>query len=123
VQAVFKLPQKSTTNKQHPQLFSPSMRTVGGSCSNSRPAHGWRDQTPQTLPVLHEAAELAPNEKPLPPASLDAKVEIFFLTCSLWHAGQNTPLTWLALRTNSSNTFPQSSQINSNSGIDSSKKS
>jgi hypothetical protein len=57
---------------------------------------------PQVLPVLHAAAELLPNEKELMPATLDAKVEIFFLTSELPQAGQVTSPPVLALRTNSS---------------------
>jgi hypothetical protein len=45
---------------------------------------------PQTLPVLHEAAELAPSEKEAPPDTLEAKVEIFFLTSVLPQLGHFT---------------------------------
>jgi hypothetical protein len=43
-------------------------------------AHGRSDQVPQTLPVLQLELELLPNEKVLPPESLEAKVEIFLVT-------------------------------------------
>ncbi len=57
------------------------------------------------------------NENELPPDTLEAKVEIFFLMLGLWQAGQTTSLVALALRTNSSNGFPHSAQTNSKIGI------
>jgi hypothetical protein len=67
--------------------------------------------------VLQLDAGALLNENELPPATLEAKVEIFFLTFALWHAGQTTSLTTLALRTSSSNGFPHSAQTNSKIGI------
>jgi hypothetical protein len=57
------------------------------------------------------------NENELPPATFDAKVEIFFLTLALWQTGHTTSLAALALRTSSSNGFPHSAHTNSNIGI------
>jgi hypothetical protein len=73
--------------------------------------------TPQVPPVLHEAAELAPKEKPPPPERREANVDIFLLTCVLPHTGQVTSCTALALRTSSSNGRLQSPHTNSNRGI------
>jgi hypothetical protein len=39
-----------------------------------------QNHPPQTLPVLHEGAELAPNEKEPTPACFEANVDIFFFT-------------------------------------------
>jgi len=60
------------------------------------------DQNPQVLPVLHDADVFAFSEKELPPDTLDAKVEILFLTCWLLHDGQMTLLVSLPLRSSSS---------------------
>jgi hypothetical protein len=57
------------------------------------------------------------NENELPPDTLEAKVEIFFLTFWLLHAGQTTSLAALALRTSSSNGQPHSAHTNSKMGI------
>ena len=72
---------------------------------------------PQVLLVLQEAAELAPNENEAPPEILEAKVEIFFLTCAPPHLGQVTSPTAPALRTSSSKSWSQVVQTNSKSGI------
>jgi len=50
-----------------------------------------------------ELLKLLPNEAELPPESREANVEIFLVTFWLWHAGQVTSLTLLALKTSSSN--------------------
>jgi hypothetical protein len=60
---------------------------------------------PQVPPLLQDEAALEPKDKLLPPDTLDAKVEIFFLTSVLPHDGQATPSIALALRTSSSNEF------------------
>jgi hypothetical protein len=70
---------------------------------------------PQVLPVLQDPAELAENE--FPPEILDAKVEIFFFTSRLPQAGHATSLADLALRSSSSNGWPQWLHMNSNIGI------
>jgi hypothetical protein len=67
--------------------------------------------------VLQLEAGALLNENELPPATLEAKVEIFFLTCWLLQAGQITSFVALALRTSSSNGQPHSSQTNSKIGI------
>jgi hypothetical protein len=67
--------------------------------------------------VLQLEAGALLNENELPPDTLEAKVEIFFLMLELWQAGQTTSLVALALRTNSSNGFPHSAQTNSKIGI------
>jgi hypothetical protein len=67
--------------------------------------------------VLQVEAGALLNENELPPDTLEAKVEIFFLMLGLWQAGQTTSLVALALRTNSSNGFPHSAQTNSKIGI------
>jgi hypothetical protein len=72
---------------------------------------------PQVLPVEHEAADPALKENELLPAILEAKVDIFFLTSELPHAGQATPSTVLALRTSSSKSRSQVLQTNSKSGM------
>ena len=69
------------------------------------------------LPVLHEAAELAPSEKLLPPDDFEAKVESFFLICELPQEGQVTSLMALLLRSSSSKGWLHSEQTNSNKGI------
>jgi hypothetical protein len=71
---------------------------------------------PQVPPVLHEAAELALNEKE-PPADLEAKVESFFLILGLPQVGQLTSLVALELRSSSSKGWLQSEHTNSNKGI------
>jgi hypothetical protein len=48
-----------------------------------------------------------------PPLTREAKVDSFFFTWRLPHAGQATSVTRLALSTNSSNGSPQSGQSNS----------
>jgi hypothetical protein len=73
--------------------------------------------TPQVLPVLQEAAELAPKENELPAEAREANVDIFLLTCKLPHEGHVTSLTALALRTSSSKGRLQSAHTNSNRGI------
>jgi len=72
---------------------------------------------PQALPVLHEAAELAPNEKEVPPATLEAKVEIFFFTSVLPQVGHFTPLILLEPSTSSSKSSWHVVHTNSYSGI------
>jgi hypothetical protein len=64
-----------------------------------------------------ELLKLLPNEVELPPESLDAKVEIFLVTFSLWQAGQVTSPTLLLLSTSSSNGWLHSAHINSKMGI------
>jgi hypothetical protein len=51
------------------------------------------------------------------PATREAKVEICFLTCSLWQLGQVTSSAALALRTSSSKGSPQSAHMNSKIGM------
>jgi len=70
------------------------------------------------LPVLQDAAELAPKESdaPSPPEIFEANVDIFFLTCSLPQAGQSTP-SMLLPKTKSSKGWLQSVQTNSKIGI------
>jgi hypothetical protein len=68
------------------------------------------------LPVLQEAVD-EPRENVAPPELLEAKVETFFFTSTLWQAGQTTPTTTLELRTSSSNCLPHWLQTNSNNGI------
>jgi hypothetical protein len=75
---------------------------------------------PQVPPVLQAAALAAveaPYENDDPPETLAAKVEILFLTCALWQAGQTTPSIPLALRTSSSNWLPHWLHTNSNKGM------
>ena len=72
---------------------------------------------PQTLPVLHEAAELAPSEKEVPPETFEAKVEIFFLTSVLPHLGHFTPSIWLEPSTSSSKSSWHDVHTNSYNGI------
>jgi len=73
---------------------------------------------PQVPPVLQPEATVLPSEKVLlPPTTLEAKVETFFLIFGLWQAGQTTSLAALALRTSSSNGFPHSVQTNSKMGM------
>jgi hypothetical protein len=67
--------------------------------------------------VLQLEAGALLNEKLLPPAIFEAKVEIFLVTFWLLHAGQTTSLTALALRTSSSNGQPHSAHTNSKMGI------
>jgi hypothetical protein len=69
------------------------------------------------VPVLHEAAELAPRENEPPPEIRDANVEIFLFTCELPHSGQITLSIALALCTSSSKDWLQSEHTNSNRGI------
>ena len=72
---------------------------------------------PQTLPVLQEVDELAPNENELPPFTFDANVDIFFFTCSLPQAGQTTSSILLRLKTSSSKDWPHLLQANSKIGM------
>jgi hypothetical protein len=67
--------------------------------------------------VLHEAAELAPNESEPAPEPFEAKVDIFLAIFWLPQAGQLTPSTALALRTSTSNGLLQSVHTNSNNGM------
>jgi hypothetical protein len=73
---------------------------------------------PQVLPVLHELAVL-PKEMPAPiePEMRAANFEIFLCTRALLQVGHSTSVTAKALRTSSSNSFPQSSHTNSNNGM------
>jgi hypothetical protein len=71
---------------------------------------------PQAL-VLHEAAELAPNESEPAPETFEAKVDIFLEILWLPQAGHFTPPIALALRTNSSNGLLHSVHTNSNNGM------
>ena len=67
--------------------------------------------------MLHEDALLLdPKVKELPPVTLEAKVDTFFLTDLDWHFGQVISCTALK-RTNSSKFFPHSLQTNSKIGI------
>ena len=72
---------------------------------------------PQVPPVLQLEAGALLKENELPPETLEAKVEIFFLTFWLWQDGQTTSLVALLLRTNSSKGLLQSEQTNSKIGI------
>ena len=67
--------------------------------------------------MLHEAAGALAKESEPPPDTLEAKVEICFLTWAPWQAGQVTSLVAAALRTSSSKGLPQSSHTNSKMGI------
>jgi len=67
--------------------------------------------------VLQEAAAELSSEKELPPAALDANIEIFLLTLELPHFGHFTSLTALVLKISSSNSRSQSEHSNSNIGI------
>jgi hypothetical protein len=72
---------------------------------------------PQTLPVPHEGAELAPNENELAPAAgLEANVDIFFFTLLPPQEGQTTSLILLRL-TRSSKDSSHSVQTNSKIGM------
>ena len=80
-------------------------------------AHGQPNQIPQVLPVLQEAAELDPSESEAPsPLAFDAKVDIFFRTCSLPQDGQTTPSV-LNPKISSSKGCSQSLHTNSKIGI------
>jgi hypothetical protein len=80
-------------------------------------AHGQYFYTPQTLPVLQEAAELAPSESEAPSLPIfDAKVDIFLRTCSLPQEGQITP-SMLLPKIRSSKGCSQSLHTNSKIGI------
>jgi hypothetical protein len=72
---------------------------------------------PQVLPVLHEAAELAPKEKEVPPDTLEAKVEIFFFTSVLPQVGHFTPSMPLEPSTSSSKSSWHFVHTNSYNGI------
>ena len=72
---------------------------------------------PQVLPVLHEADDPALSEKEPPPVTIEANVEIFFLTCRLPQVGQITSPIALELRRSSSNGWLQVAQTNSNKGM------
>lgn len=76
---------------------------------------------PHNPPGLHEGAlDVVVNDPVL--ADLDANVESFFITRSLWHPGQMTSSMALMLRTSSSKIWPHSSQTNSNKGIPTSNR-
>jgi hypothetical protein len=68
------------------------------------------------LPVLQEAEEELKEER-LPPLTLEANRETFFLTCLLPHEGQITSSMVPALRTSSSNGLPHPLHTNSKIGI------
>jgi hypothetical protein len=68
------------------------------------------------LPVLHEGEELKLGENELPPVTFEAKDDIFLEICLLSQAGQLTSLVSV-LRSSSSNSHPQFSQVNSKIGI------
>jgi hypothetical protein len=76
-----------------------------------------QNQPPQTLPVLHEGAELVPNEKEPTPACFEANVDIFFFTWLPPQAGQTTSSILLRLRTRSSKDSSHSVQTNSKIGM------
>jgi hypothetical protein len=95
------------------QAFSLFYLTVKIKKAGTRPAHR---EIPQTLPVL-QAGELEKAPPGLPPATREAKVETFFLTCWPPQVGQTTSLVALALRTSSSKGRPHSWQMNSYIGI------
>ncbi len=67
--------------------------------------------------MLQEAAAELSSEKELPPAALDANVEIFLFTLELPHSGQITSLTAPMLKISSSNSRSHSEHSNSNIGI------
>jgi len=69
------------------------------------------------LPVLHEAAELAPSENPPVTPRREAILGIFFLISLLPHSGQVTSGMASELRTSSSKDWLQLVQLNSNNGI------
>jgi hypothetical protein len=73
-------------------------------------------EMPQVLAVPQEAA-LWPAEKPDPPLTLEAKMEIFLEISLLPQDGQFTSAIAFELRTNSSKGRPQSPHTNSNNGI------
>jgi hypothetical protein len=91
------------------QAFSLFYPTGKRKKAGTRPAHR---EIPQTLPVL-QAGELEKAPAELPPATREAKVETFFLTCWLPQPGQITSIVALALRTSSSKGLPHSWQMNS----------
>jgi len=73
---------------------------------------------PQTLPVPHEGADLAPNKNELAPAAgLEANVDIFFFTLAPPQEGQTTSSILLTLNTSSSKASSQSLQTNSKIGM------
>jgi len=74
-------------------------------------------EIPQVLLVSQEVAAGLPSEKELPPAALDANVEIFLLTLELPHSGQITSLTAPVLKRSSSKSRSQFEHSNSNIGI------
>lgn len=79
--------------------------------------HDRQSYSPQTLPLPHAAADELLEKELVWPATFEANVEIFFLTCTLPHAGQVTPSIALALRMSSSNGWPHSLHWNSKIGI------
>jgi hypothetical protein len=97
-------------------MKNPRRMKPGGFFHQSRRTAGL-DYMPQTLPVLHEADELAPNEKEAPPETLEAKVEIFFLTSVLPQLGHFTPSIWLEPNTSSSKLSWHVVHTNSYNGI------
>jgi hypothetical protein len=74
------------------------------------------DQIPQRLPLLQEADWALENE-PADPATVEAKVEICFVTWVLSQKGQDTSATALELRSSSSKGVPHSWHTNSKIGI------
>jgi hypothetical protein len=74
------------------------------------------DQIPQRLPLLHEADWALENEL-VDPGTVEAKVEICFVTWVLSQNGQDTSPIALELRTSSSKGVPHSWHTNSKIGI------
>jgi hypothetical protein len=74
------------------------------------------DQIPQRLPLLQETAGALENAPP-DPFTLEAKVEICFVTWLLSQEGQITSSIEPTLRSSSSNGVPHSWQRNSKIGI------
>ena len=66
---------------------------------------------------LQAADDPALREKELPPAALEANIEICLITSELPQAGQITSSTALALRTSSSKGWLHFEHTNSKSGI------
>ena len=74
------------------------------------------DQIPQRLPLL-QGADWAPENEPADPVTVEAKVDICFVTWVLSQKEQDTSATALELRTNSSKGVPHSWHTNSKIGI------
>jgi hypothetical protein len=72
---------------------------------------------PQVPPGL-QAGALEADRLEVPPVTLEANDEIFFLTCALPQPGQVTWLTASIFRSNSSKACPQSLHENSKMGMD-----